>query len=89
MSELGLIRHRVEVEVEYFLALVAMPLPQLADFPEAAPLRVVLLASVSVHPEDILCGCYLSFCLVVSLVVVCLVVWLLFGCCLVVVWLLF
>ena len=33
MSELGLIHHRVEVEVEYFLALVAMPLPQLADFP--------------------------------------------------------
>ena len=34
MSELGLIHHRVEVEVEYFLALVAMPLPQLADFPQ-------------------------------------------------------
>ena len=34
MSELGLIHHRVEVEVEYFLALVAMPLPQLADFPD-------------------------------------------------------
>ena len=33
MSEMGLIHHRVEVEVEYFLALVAMPLPQLADFP--------------------------------------------------------
>tara|TARA_B100000963_G_scaffold360464_1_gene391444 strand:- start:566 stop:1918 length:1353 start_codon:yes stop_codon:yes gene_type:complete len=41
MSELGLIKHRVEVEVEYFLALVAMPLPQLADFPEnqVEPLR--------------------------------------------------
>ena len=34
MSELGLIHHRVEVEVEFFLALVAMPLPQLADFPQ-------------------------------------------------------
>ena len=34
MSELGLIHHRVEVEVEYFLALVAMHLPQLADFPQ-------------------------------------------------------
>ena len=34
MSELGLIHHRVEVEVEYFLALVAMPVPQLADFPQ-------------------------------------------------------
>ena len=33
MSEFGLIRHRVEVEVEYFLALVSMPLPQLDDFP--------------------------------------------------------
>ena len=41
MSELGLIKHRVEVEVEYFLALVAMPLPQLANFPEnqVEPLR--------------------------------------------------
>ena len=41
MSELGLIKHRVEVEVEYFLALVAMPLPQLADFPanQIEPLR--------------------------------------------------
>ena len=33
MSEFGLIRHRVEVEVEYFLALVSMPLPQLDNFP--------------------------------------------------------
>jgi adenylosuccinate lyase len=33
MSELGLIHHRVEVEVEYFLALVPH-LPQLADFPQ-------------------------------------------------------
>ena len=34
MSELGLIHHRVEVEVEYFLALATMPLTQLADFPK-------------------------------------------------------
>lgn len=33
LSEQGLIQHRVEVEIEYFLQLVAMPLPQLADFP--------------------------------------------------------
>ena len=34
LSEQGLIQHRVEVESEYFLQLVAMPLPQLADFPK-------------------------------------------------------
>jgi adenylosuccinate lyase len=34
LSEWGLIRYRVEVEVRYFLALVALPLPQLADFPQ-------------------------------------------------------
>ena len=34
MSEYGLIHHRVEVEVEYFLALVRMELPQLKDFPK-------------------------------------------------------
>ena len=33
LSEQGLIQHRVEVEVEYFLELVKM-LPQLADFPK-------------------------------------------------------
>lgn len=33
LSEQGLIQHRVEVEVEYFLELVEI-LPQLADFPE-------------------------------------------------------
>ena len=46
MSEFGLIHHRVEVEVEYFLALVAMPLPQLADFPQdkVEPFREVYRA---------------------------------------------
>jgi adenylosuccinate lyase len=33
LSEWGLIRHRVEVEVEYFLALTQIPLPPLATFP--------------------------------------------------------
>ena len=33
LSEFGLIQHRVEVEVEYLLALVALPLPELRDFP--------------------------------------------------------
>ncbi|MDE6300788.1 MAG: adenylosuccinate lyase [Muribaculaceae bacterium] len=32
-SEFGLIRYRVRVEVEYFIALTEIPLPQLADFP--------------------------------------------------------
>lgn len=35
-SEYALIRYRVEVEVKYFLALCAIPLPQLADFPQEA-----------------------------------------------------
>ena len=40
-SEYGLIRYRVLVEVEYFLALTAIPLPSLADFPSdcVEPLR--------------------------------------------------
>ena len=33
LSEWGLIRHRVEVEVRYFIDLVELSLPQLADFP--------------------------------------------------------
>jgi adenylosuccinate lyase len=32
-SEYGLIKYRVHVEVEYFIALCEIPLPQLADFP--------------------------------------------------------
>lgn len=35
-SEYALIRYRVEVEVKYFLALCAIPLPQLADVPQEA-----------------------------------------------------
>jgi adenylosuccinate lyase len=33
-SEFGLIRYRLMVEVEYFIALCDIPLPQLADFPK-------------------------------------------------------
>ena len=32
-SEYALIRYRVRVEIEYFIALCQLPLPQLADFP--------------------------------------------------------
>lgn len=32
-SEFGLIKYRVHVEIEYFIALAQIPLPQLADFP--------------------------------------------------------
>ncbi|MBD0258576.1 MAG: adenylosuccinate lyase [Cytophagales bacterium] len=35
-SEAGLIRYRVRVEIEYFIALCELPLPQLADFPPEA-----------------------------------------------------
>jgi adenylosuccinate lyase len=35
LSEYGLIKYRVQVEVEYFIALCELPLPQLADFPAA------------------------------------------------------
>ena len=34
LSEFGLIHHRVEVEVKYFIELVELPLPQLAAFPK-------------------------------------------------------
>ncbi len=33
-SEFGLIKYRVFVEIQYFIALCSFPLPQLADFPE-------------------------------------------------------
>ena len=35
-SEYALIRYRVRVEVEYFIALCELPLPQLADVPQSA-----------------------------------------------------
>lgn len=39
-SEFALIRYRVKVEVEYFIALCAEGLPQLADVPADAPARL-------------------------------------------------
>ena len=33
-SEFALIRYRVRVEIEYFIALCELPLPQLAGFPK-------------------------------------------------------
>ncbi|MCX8489834.1 MAG: adenylosuccinate lyase [Cyclobacteriaceae bacterium] len=44
-SEFGLIRYRVLVEVEYFIALCEIPLPQLVSFPrdKAAALRSIYL----------------------------------------------
>ena len=43
LSEWGLMAHRVEVEVEYFLALVNLPLPQLTAFPadQHEPMRAL------------------------------------------------
>ena len=45
LSEWGLIKYRVEVEIRYFLALTEIPLPQLADFPadRAQDLRLLYL----------------------------------------------
>ena len=34
LSEFGLIKHRVEVEVKYFIDLVSLPLPRLDGFPK-------------------------------------------------------
>jgi adenylosuccinate lyase len=42
-SEFGLIRYRVLVEVEYFIALSEIPLPQLASFPSA---KAIALRSI-------------------------------------------
>ncbi len=35
-SEFGLIQYRVRIEVEYFIALCELPLPELKDFPASA-----------------------------------------------------
>jgi adenylosuccinate lyase len=42
-SEFGLIYYRVRVEIEYFIALVELPVPQLVDFPKSLykDLRVI------------------------------------------------
>ncbi|MBK7148507.1 MAG: adenylosuccinate lyase [Bacteroidetes bacterium] len=43
-SEFALIKYRVHVEIEYFIALCEIPLPQLADFPVAgkAAMRAIM-----------------------------------------------
>ena len=57
-SEFALIRNRVRVEVEYFIALCGIPLPQLADFGEGTgKTREELFASLrglyqTMTPED-------------------------------------
>ena len=50
-SEYGLIRYRVLVEVEYFIALTAIPLPSLADFPSdrIEPLRDLSRNFTEIH----------------------------------------
>ena len=44
LSEWGLIRHRVEVEVEYLIALSEAGLPELPPFADAEPLRALYRA---------------------------------------------
>lgn len=44
-SEFALIRYRVLVEIQYFIALVEHPLPQLADFPEDKIPELVRIAN--------------------------------------------
>jgi adenylosuccinate lyase len=45
-SEFGLIQYRVRIEVEYFIALCKLPLPELMDFPTSA---IEELRSVHIH----------------------------------------
>ena len=45
-SEFGLIQYRVRIEVEYFIALCELPLPELKDFPSSA---IEELRSVYTH----------------------------------------
>ena len=33
-SEFGLIKYRVRIEIEYFIELCELPIPQLSDFPK-------------------------------------------------------
>ena len=52
-SEFGLIRARVMVEVEYFIALCQLPLPQLKDFDRKLlrPLRAILTQNIFASSE--------------------------------------
>ena len=49
-SEYALIRYRVRVEIEYFIALCELPLPQLAEFPhDAFPMLRMIYEQFSLH----------------------------------------
>jgi adenylosuccinate lyase len=54
-SEMGLIRYRVRVEIEYFIALCEYPIPQLAEFPKDkfALLRNIYTTFTEVDAEKI------------------------------------
>lgn len=54
-SEYGLIRYRVLVEIEYFIALCELPLPQLSDFDQGlfTELRNIYKAFTAEHAERI------------------------------------
>ena len=46
-SEFALIKYRVHVEIEYFIALCEIPLPQLADFPASGKAAIRALMTLS------------------------------------------
>ncbi len=54
-SEFALIKYRVHVEIEYFIALCEIPLPQLADFPVAgkAAIRAIMIDFSEADAEKI------------------------------------
>lgn len=54
-SEYGLIKYRVQVEVEYFIALCEIPLPQLSDFPteKYAALRSIVQSFAEADAQKI------------------------------------
>ena len=52
-SEFALIRYRVRVEIEYFIALCELPLPQLANFPhDAFPMLRMIYEQFSLHDAE-------------------------------------
>ena len=54
-SEYALIRYRVRVEIEYFIALCEIPLPQLKDIDKSlyTPLRAIYLDFTEADAQDI------------------------------------
>ncbi len=52
-SEWALIRYRLQVEVEYFISLCRLPLPQLENFPESK-FKSLQSLYISFGPEDAL-----------------------------------